>query len=206
MAKHFWSFMLKPISLERTYSKRVFTREISSRDKIRPEMKSSLSMVECLLLSTPFCRDEISSLDEGQGWNSIPEWKKKKRHVNTSSWDEIFKWSCFFNFLRMYSSMFPKFNMFEHNESLNIMNIRPLCKKWSPKRKRMSTTSLLIFSLGNLEMIEVSICFNLLPSGNIEAFAQRCSVKKEFIEIWQNLQENSCARVSFLINLQASGV
>ena len=39
-----------------------------------------------------------------------------------------------------------------------------------------------------------------------EAVAQRCSVKKVFLEIAQNSQENTCARVSFLIKLQASGV
>ena len=79
--------------------------------KFRPGMKSSLSMVKCLLLFTRFCRDEISSRDE----------KIKKRRVNTSSWDEILKWACFFSFWRMYSNMFYKFNMFEHNESMNIM-------------------------------------------------------------------------------------
>ena len=47
--------------------KRVFTREISSQDETRPEMKSSLSMVKCLLLFTRFSRDEISSRDERQG-------------------------------------------------------------------------------------------------------------------------------------------
>ena len=35
------------------------------------------------------------------------------------------------------------------------------------------------------------------------AAIQRCSVKKMFLEISQNLQENTCARVSFLIKLQA---
>ena len=30
-----------------------------------------------------------------------------------------------------------------------------------------------------------------------------CSVKKMFLEILQNLYENNCARVSFLIKLQA---
>ena len=50
-------------------------------------------------------RDEISSQDE----------TKRKRRVNTSSW------ACFFNFWRMYSSMFSKFSMFERNESMNIM-------------------------------------------------------------------------------------
>ena len=37
-----------------------------------------------------------------------------------------------------------------------------------------------------------------------EAVVQRCSVKKVFLEISQNSQENTCARVSFLIKLQAS--
>ena len=36
-----------------------------------------------------------------------------------------------------------------------------------------------------------------------EAVVQMCSVKKVFLEISQNLQENTCARVSFLIKLQA---
>ena len=38
----------------------------------------------------------------------------------------------------------------------------------------------------------------------IEAVTQKCSVKKVFLEIWQNSQETTCARVSFLIKLQAS--
>ena len=37
-----------------------------------------------------------------------------------------------------------------------------------------------------------------------EAVARRCSVKKEFLEILQNSQENTCARVTFLIKLQTS--
>ena len=36
----------------------------------------------------------------------------------------------------------------------------------------------------------------------LEAVAQKCSVKKMFLEILQNSQENTCARVSFLIKLQ----
>ena len=39
-----------------------------------------------------------------------------------------------------------------------------------------------------------------------EAVVQRCSVKKMFLEISQNSQENNCARVSFLIKLQALGL
>ena len=41
---------------------------------------------------------------------------------------------------------------------------------------------------------------NLLSS---EAVAQKCSVKKVFLEISQNSRENTCASVSFLIKLQA---
>ena len=37
-----------------------------------------------------------------------------------------------------------------------------------------------------------------------EAVVRRCSVKKVFLEILQNSQENTCARVSFLIKLQAN--
>ena len=36
-----------------------------------------------------------------------------------------------------------------------------------------------------------------------EAVARRCSVKKVFLKISQNLQENTCARVSFSITLLA---
>ena len=35
-----------------------------------------------------------------------------------------------------------------------------------------------------------------------EAVARRCFVKKVFLEMPQNSQENTCARVSFLIKLQ----
>ena len=88
MIRFVWRlFGFSVIRLIWTY-KRVITREISSRDETRPRMKSSLSMVKCLLLFTRFCRDEISSQEE----------KKKKRHVNTSSWDEILKWVFFFIF------------------------------------------------------------------------------------------------------------
>ena len=38
-----------------------------------------------------------------------------------------------------------------------------------------------------------------------EAVARRCSVKKVFLEISQNSEENTCARVSFLIKLQTWG-
>ena len=39
-----------------------------------------------------------------------------------------------------------------------------------------------------------------------EAATKRCSIKKLFLEISQNSKENTCARVSFLIKLQAWGL
>ena len=42
--------------------------------------------------------------------------------------------------------------------------------------------------------------FNIVLS---EAVLQRCSVKMVFLEISQNSQENTCAKVSFLIKLLA---
>ena len=38
---------------------------------------------------------------------------------------------------------------------------------------------------------------------NTETAAQRCSMKKEFLTILQNSQENTCTGVSFLIKFQA---
>ena len=37
----------------------------------------------------------------------------------------------------------------------------------------------------------------------VEALVRRCSVEKVFLEISQISQEKTCARVSFLIKLQA---
>ena len=41
---------------------------------------------------------------------------------------------------------------------------------------------------------------------NSEAIVQRCSVKKVFLDIWQISQENTCARVYFLLKAQASAL
>ena len=56
-----------------------------------------------------------------------------------------------------------------------------------------------------LELCFPGSCFQNHPDSVIsEAVARRCSVKKVFLEISQNSQESTCARVSFLIKLQAS--
>ena len=41
---------------------------------------------------------------------------------------------------------------------------------------------------------------------NIEAVVRRCSVKKVFLNISQNSQENTCAWVSFFMKMHASGL
>ena len=43
---------------------------------------------------------------------------------------------------------------------------------------------------------------NLRTPEYLAAVAQKCSVKKLFVETSQNSEENTCARVSFLIELQ----
>ena len=44
---------------------------------------------------------------------------------------------------------------------------------------------------------------NLMEQQQLEAVARSCSVKKVLLKISQNSQENTCARNSFLIKLQA---
>ena len=51
------------------------------------------------------------------------------------------------------------------------------------------------FSLYVTEVAEKALSILFLT----EAVTQRCSIKNVFLEILQNSQENSCARVSFLI-------
>ena len=53
-----------------------------------------------------------------------------------------------------------------------------------------------------LESCQLYIIAKYKACCKIEAFIKMCSVKKVFLKIWQNLQENLCARVSFLIKLQ----
>ena len=53
-----------------------------------------------------------------------------------------------------------------------------------------------------MENIENTLGFH----GAEEAVVQSCSVKKVFLEISQNSKKSTCARVSFSIKLQASGL
>ena len=56
-------------------------------------------------------------------------------------------------------------------------------------------------------LVEIFRTFSLFSGVKLaEAVAQRRSVKKVFLEILQNSQENNCARVSFLTKMQGSGL
>ena len=55
-------------------------------------------------------------------------------------------------------------------------------------------------------VIIMNIINKILESLVIEEIAQTCSVKKVFLEIRKNSQENTCARVSISIKLQAWGL
>ena len=65
-------------------------------------------------------------------------------------------------------------------------------------------TSLLSFCLW-LDGINSRFKSCLDKSKETEEVTQRFSVKNVFLEISQNSEENTCARVSFLIKLQALG-
>ena len=80
------------------------------------------------------------------------------------------------------------------------------------KRYEFFLWHLLIFSLTFTFYVSVSLCLsviNFTPTIRVLVIDRsshwRCSVKKLFLEILQNSQEHNCARVSFLIKLQASG-
>ena len=55
----------------------------------------------------------------------------------------------------------------------------------------------------NVKCLQLAGHLKILIS--LKAVVRRRSAKKLFLEILQNLQENTCARVSFLIKLQVSG-
>ena len=67
-------------------------------------------------------------------------------------------------------------------------------KQWRFVRKAKKT--FILYSIA-----EVSLGLVQTPLMDPEAIAQRCSVKKVFLEITQISQENTCARVSFLMKL-----
>ena len=68
---------------------------------------------------------------------------------------------------------------------------------------RVNTTKITLKHIR--ECCVMKLC-NGMPAYIPEEVAQRCAVKKVFLEISQSSQENTCARASFLMKLQASGL
>ena len=78
---------------------------------------------------------------------------------------------------------------------------------YNPFKQRISKFLLFFFTwIINLARSRISYDTPPLIYHVTEAVFQRCSVKKLFLNILPNSQENTCARVSFLKKLQALGL
>ena len=78
-------------------------------------------------------------------------------------------------------------------------------KKMSvPKMEGKSLLFDIVNEFPNMISVTSEVGYNVKVSESIlRSSHQRCFVKKVFLEMSQNSQENTCARVSFLIKLQA---
>ena len=61
----------------------------------------------------------------------------------------------------------------------------------------------LFFNIMHERVKSLKFPFEFFRDCSNTAKARRCSVKNLFLKISQNSQENTCARVSFLIKMQA---
>ena len=76
-------------------------------------------------------------------------------------------------------------------------------KDFTPKKEDSTFTKRRKSKSINEELFpDKFVCFFV----SLEAVPRRCSVKKVFLEISENSRENTCARVSFSIKLQAIGL
>ena len=72
-----------------------------------------------------------------------------------------------------------------------------------PLKKHIACEKYCTVSLSNDMTIETRGFYMTGDGHCTEAIVRRCSVKNVYLEVSQNLQENICARASFLIKLQA---
>ena len=153
----YWKWKLNINKWEGVYTWNFILGWNSSRDEIIP------AYGEMSLTVYTFLR----------GWTFIPGWVKEKKTCKhfIPGWN--FKMSVFLiNFWRMYSNMLSKVNVFEHNQSMNEWNIRPLYKKsevpkekeWRQKVKHQNIkTFYSIIFFEEFRKTEIPLCFNLLP-------------------------------------------
>ena len=64
----------------------------------------------------------------------------------------------------------------------------------------------MVIFIGNCNRYQANQMNTLATVNNVEAVAQRCSVKNVFLVIPQNSRESTCTRVSILIKLQGSAL
>ena len=105
----------------------------------------------------------------------------------------------------LYLPPIVKINIFRKNLfliKLKLQNLLPFLRKIDPKNKAnyqlIRLFPLLLKCTKNTSWTNQNIC----RRGHKEAVAQTCCVKKLFLVISQNSQENTCASGSFLIKLQ----
>ena len=115
---------------------------------------------------------------------------KKVFHYNCLL--EFRNWPCNTNFFPLFPSAYKN-----HRTYTSCYDQTSVCSKqpWVIISNAYSFYPFRPFSLAP--------CQKISDYWSLEAVVQRCSVKKVFLKISQNSQENTCGRVSFLINLQS---
>ena len=110
-----------------------------------------------------------------------------------------------FNYLFKLSKFYEK--VFENSSTPTIWNL------W--KRSYNKKKARVVCHRANVDLFRISMIWQTVKQRSLSlegstrpmpvAIVRWCSVKKVFLEISQNWQENTCARVSFLIKLQGLG-
>ena len=100
--------------------------------------------------------------------------------------------------LLFFAFQFLKQLMFTRTDSnytyLYFFGVKNVNFSWTPQSNQGNATL-----INKIILLQVSACLT-------EAVVQRCSVKEVFLEILQNSQENTSARISFLIKLETWGL
>ena len=105
-------------------------------------------------------------------------------------------------FYRRFDSLMSDYPWNEKNDTFTWLSTL-----YNPFKQRISKFLLFFFTwIINLARSRISYDTPPLIYHVTEAVFQRCCVKKVFLNILPNSQKNTCARVSFLIKLQASGL
>ena len=90
--------------------------------------------------------------------------------------------------------------------TFSSVSIVTLNKSVNKIREKLELAAIISFKIKKMEVISRfnESCWSIWSG--YRSSHQKCSVRKVFLKISQNSQENTCARVSFLIKLQVSGL